>query len=80
MGGFFNDTNNRKTNMSGETTVSQLLKNIRIGNAVVKYNQGIDEAAKFFEVTPDRVRKAIQDLNRNLKTLNTMWQRSKTNF
>jgi len=65
------------TTMAGETTSSELLKNIRVGNSVVKDNREIDEVAKCFEMTPAKVRKAIRELNRNIKTVNTMWQRAK---
>jgi len=66
--------------MSGESTASELLKNIRIGNSVVKYEQDIYEVAVAYEVTPAAVRKAIGELNRNLKTMKEVWNRRKQNL
>lgn len=63
--------------MSGETTASSLLTNIRMGKSVVKYGLDIDQVAKDFEVDATQVRKAIRELNRNIKTVNDMWQLTK---
>ncbi len=63
--------------MCGEITVRDLLKDIRIANSVMKLNEDIDQVAISFEVTVAKVKKCVRELNRNAKTLNSMWQRAK---